>query len=179
MAQFEYYGFHKAMIKEKVTREYDFFNTLEKDNFVICRDYYVYVKSRLGLDKVPSKYGKFAYVKDPDIEQMGDSYGEEIQAMAYSIPWKKLQLFHKITKIGEYVDSLEYPKNVGKRVIKQADIDSNREYLKKELCDGLKTKKYGKNKAEITYDNVAMSITAVTSIIFDKKTGLYEIDWDA
>jgi hypothetical protein len=179
MANFEYYSLHRTIIKEKIVRECDFFVEREKQSYVICPDYYAYIKGRLGLDKAPPKYGMFAHVKDPDIEQMGDSYGDEIQAAAYSVPWKKLQPFHKATKIGEHIDSLEYPTHVGKRVVKQADIDANKAELKAELIDGLKTKKYGKNKAEITYDNVAMTITSVTSVVFNKKTGLYEIDWDA
>lgn len=89
-------------------------------------------------------------------------------------PWNKLKEIHKIMKINEFVDNLEYkPKKISAE-----KITKNKQYLKDEIIDGLKTKKFLKNKSVIEYDQHKMSIISIDSIIYNKKTHKYEVDWE-
>ncbi len=102
-----------------------------------------------------------------------DEYGKDLDALVYKHPWVKLKEVHKSIKIKEYVDALEYGKRANAR-----DIAKNREYLKQELCEGLRAKKFNKNKNEITYDAENMTILNIACVDFDKRKGLYDVEWE-
>jgi hypothetical protein len=74
-------------------------------------------------------------------------------------------------KIKEFIDGLDYPKKVKR-------IDENREFLKQEICKGLTTKRFCKNKSIIDYDEKIMKIKSISCLGYNKKKGIYEIDWD-
>ena len=102
-----------------------------------------------------------------------DEYSKDIDIFVFKRPWNKLREIHKIMKIKEFVDEIIY-----KKVVKEVDIKKNKEYLKIELCKGVKEKKYTKNKNEIAYDMESMKIISIGCLILNKKKGLYNIVWD-
>ena len=178
MSNFDYYHFQENTAIEKINEEHNFYeNSRYKDVYPI-QDYLTYLKSRIGIDRIEfnimTHYDGFG--NKCEIKKMNrDEYFEkDMNIFMFKKPWNKLREFHKIMKIKEFVEGLMFGKKA-----KTKEIAKNKAYLKQEICGGLKTKRFGKNKSEVIYDQANMIITSISCLDFNKKTGLYEIDWDA
>ena len=109
-----------------------------------------------------------------EIKKMNrDEYLKDIDILTYTKPWNKLKDVHKMSKIKEFINKLEYGKKV-----KTNEIIQNKEHLIKTIYEGLKNKQFGKNKNQIEYDQENMSITSISCIDYNQKKGTYDIDWD-
>jgi len=176
MANFDYYEFQRGLVIEKIQEEINFYNQCEFSGVPPINQYLIYLKGRIGTDKhfptVVSHYDGLG--NKCEIKKMNlDEYVKDMDIMTFRRPWNKLKEFHKIMKFREFVDHLEFKKNLDSE-----KIEKNKEYLKEELCNGLKTKRFNKNKSEVTYDQEQMQIISISSLEYHKKTGLYRIDWD-
>lgn len=177
MTNFDYYNFRIKYVTDKINEEIAFYEKYEYCTVHPFREYLLYLKNRLGIDKQEMKnviyqdnFGNKCEIKKMNL----DEYAKDMDILMFKRPWNKLKDFHKTMKMKEYIDHLEYRKKA-----KQIDITNNKKYLKEEICSGLKNKKFGKNKSEITYDEEKMNISSISCIIFNKKTGLYVVDWDS
>lgn len=172
---FDYHNFRFQMGVAKIKEEIEFYQNTQYEILPI-NEYIAYLKNRIGADR-PEFATMTAYDRSGnryELKKMNlDEYAKDIDMMTFNRPWTKLREFHKIMKIKEFVDSLKYGKNA---TIKS--VEKNKNYLKNELCKGLKTKRFVKNKSVIEYQQEVMKIKSISSVIFNKKTGLYEIDWD-
>lgn len=175
MSNFDYYGFRIKTVTNKISEEILFFEGTEYAKVPPINKYLLYLKNRIGADRVDDRpmahydnLGNRFEIKKLNM----DEYAKDMDAMVFKKPWNKLKEFHKTMKIKEFVNGLVYGK-----IAKPKDIAKNREYLRNEICGGLKTKKFSKNKSEIMYDQDKMCIQSISSLSFNKKTGLYEIDW--
>lgn len=177
MTTFDYYSFRIKNVSDKITEEITFYENCEYVGVPPLNKYLVYLKCRLGIDKqeMTTMMHYDGAGNKCEIKKMNlDEYAKDMDIYMFKRPWNKLREFHKIMKIKEYVDTLKFGKNADKQ-----DIIRNKEFLKKEICDGIKNKKFGKNKSEVTYDEEKMVITAISSLDFNKKNGIYDIDWDS
>ncbi|XWV24909.1 hypothetical protein QJ856_gp0872 [Tupanvirus deep ocean] len=177
MSNFDYYSFRVKTVTDKINEEIAFYESCEYNNVHPIKDYLTYLKSRIGIDKIETTtmmhYDNLGNKRE--IKKMNmDEYAKDMDIFVFKRPWNKLREFHKIMKIKEFIDSLEYGKKA-----KQKDIKKNKEYLKEEICGGLRNKRFGKNKSEVVYDQENMVILSISSLDYNKKTGLYEIDWDS
>lgn len=177
VSNFDYYAFQKNFVINKINEEIEFLETVIYKDFAPIDEYLKYLKARIGIDRVEEKnvtYQDNTGVRR-EIKKMNmDEYSKDLDMIVYKRPWIKLKEFHKCIKIRQFIDGLEYGKKC-----KPKDVEKNKNYLKQEICDGLKNKKFGKNKAEVIYDPENMVITSISCLDYNKKTGLYEIDWDA
>jgi hypothetical protein len=177
MSNFDYYSFRIRAVTDKINEEIAFYENCDYFNVYPIKDYLVYLKSRIGTDKAEmttmTHYDNSGNKREIKKLNM-DEYTKDLDVFVFKKPWNKLREFHKIMKIKEYVDNLAY--NIK---TKQKNILKNKEYLKEEICMGIKNKKFGKNKSEIIYDQEKMTIMSISSLDYNKKTGLYVIDWDS
>lgn len=176
MNNFDYYNFRIKFVTEKINGEITFYEKCEYGKIYPVKDYLSYLKGRLGKDKYEMSTmthydgaGNKCEIK----KMILDEYTKDMDIFVYKRPWNKLREFHKNMKIKEFINDLKYDKKT-----KPKDVSKNREYLIKEICFGLKNKKFGKNKSEIIYDQEKMKIISISCLEFNKKIGLYEIDWD-
>lgn len=173
MGNFDYYTYHIKSVTNKINQEIIFYENCEYKDVPFVKEYLSYLKNRIGLDKqikntsTKNNMGNYT-IKKLDLNE----YVKDMDILTFKKPWCKLREFHKLMKIREYVENLNYGK-IGKK-----RIEENRRYIKEELCLGIKSKKFGKNKCEIIYDKESMSIKSISCLKFDSKTGLYKIDWD-
>jgi hypothetical protein len=177
MSNFNHYDFRIKMVTDKINEEIAFYDNCDYHNILFIRNYLTYLKNRIGTNKMETTtmthYDNFGNKKE--IKKMNfDEYSKDIDSLMFNKPWTKLREFHKIMKIKEYINNLEYGKKP-----KEKDIIQNKKYLIEEICSGIKNKKFGKNKSEVIYDQENMTILSISSVDFNKKTGLYEVDWDA
>lgn len=177
MSNFDYYNFRIKNVIDKINKEIKFYENCEYAKIYPLNEYIEYLKSRLGMDKknevnAMTQYDNMGNKRE--IKKMNlDEYTKDMDILVFSRPWNKLKIFHKMMKIKEYVNSLEYQKKVDeKKIIK------NREYILKEISNGLNNKKFGKNKAEVIYDPESRMILSISCLSYNKKTKLYEVDWD-
>lgn len=177
MTSFDYYNFRKKKVTEKINEEIEYYEDTEYAKVQPLCEYLLYLRNRIGIDQVEKTCVAHYYDNSGnkmEIQKMNmDEYAKDMDIMVFRKPWNKLKEFHKIMKIKEYINNLEFGKKA-----KSKDITTNKEHLKTELCDGLKAKKFGKNKAEIVYDHENMNILSIDCLVYQKKTGLYQIDWD-
>lgn len=175
MANFDYYNFQIENVTKKINDEINFLSKNKYSKINPIFDYINYLKARIGIDKVENNnsYNPRSYSNKYEIKKMNmDQYVKDLDIVMFKRPWNKLKEFHKIMKINNYIDNLEYDNHIDKnRIIK------NKEFLKKELSSGLKNKKFGKNKCEINYDKDEMKIISISCLYFDKKKGIYTIRW--
>jgi hypothetical protein len=176
MSIFDYYSFRKKTVTDKINEEIAFYENSNYHNVHPIKEYLIYLKNRIGTNRVEPTtmmhYDNSGNKQEIKIMNL-DEYTKEINIMEFKKPWNKLREFQKIMKIKEYIDDLEYGKKAN-----QKDIIKNKKFIKEEICFGLKNKKFGKNKSEILYDQKNMTIMSISSLNYNKKTGLYELDWD-
>lgn len=175
-SNFDYYNFQRNSVIEIITNEIEFYENSEYHNLYPINDYLTYLKNRIGIDKpiiMPlvryDGIGNRCEIKKMDL----DEYVKDMDVYVFKKQWQKLREFHKIMKIKEWVDSLPFnEKNT------LGTVQENKDYLKTELCNGLKTKKFCKGKCKIIYDTEKMKIVSISSVVYNKKRGLYAIKWD-
>ena len=173
---FDYYNFRIKHASEEIKEEIDFFENHYYSWVPPLSEYVIYLMGRISTNKpVISHINHYDKAGNKcEIQKMNrDEYLKDIDIITYRRPWNKLKDVHKLTKIKEFVDELEY-----KKKIKSIEITKNREFLAKEIYNGLKNKKFGKNKSQIDYDQENRTITSISCIEYNKKTGVYDIDWD-
>lgn len=176
-ASFDYYNFRRKKVTDKINEEIEYYENTTYAKVQPLSEYLVYLRNRIGMDRVEQTCVAHYYDHSGnkmEIQKMNmDEYAKDMDIMMFRKPWNKLKEFHKIMKIKEYINNLEYGTKA-----KTKNIIANKEHLKTELCNGLKAKKFGKNKAEIIYDQENMNILSIDCLVFQKKTGLYQIEWD-
>ncbi len=176
MDSFDYYDFRLKMVTEKINKEIDFYNKCEYASAPIIANYLTYLNGRFyngkffpdnmtHYDKNGNKY---------EIEKMDWSkYDKDIDIFNFKKQWNKIKPFHKIMKINQFINDLNYGKKATEK-----DIIKNRKSIIKKLVDGLSTKKFCKNKNEIIYDPEKMTITSISCLHYNKRTGLYKVIYD-
>ena len=176
MSNFDYYQFRIKNVTDKINEEIAFYQKSNYAKIYPVSTYLNYLESRIGLNKIDplmmTRYdnsGNKHEIKKMNLEE----YVKDMDILVFKKPWNKLHLFHKVMKIKEFIDSLEYGSKASK-----SKIDKNKEELKKIICNGLKEKRFNKHKSEVEYDQEAMQIQSISCLNYDKKTGLYEVDWD-
>lgn len=177
MANFDYHIFRIKNVSQKIHRELSFYEESEFVDMYPVDEYIEYLKSRMGLDKQNEATMMMQYDgmgNKREIKKMNmDEYYKDMDILVFTKPWNKLKPIHKTMKIKEYINSLEYNNKVTSKV-----INKNKNYLIKEICDGLSNKKFIKNKSEIIYDQETRNILSISCMNYNKKSNLYEIDWD-
>ena len=175
---FDYYKFRENRLIGKITTEIVF---IEK-NYDYCEDYPIkdyldYLKVRIGIGQPefkPQLNYRVAYGNNNNglKTMVMDEYNKDMDADTFKRPWKKLREIHKVTKINEYIKTLPYEKKIS-----EIEIESNHKYLLDELCKGLKTKCFTKDKSTVEYNEEEMIITSISCI---EKTNmdLYKINWN-
>ena len=170
---FDYYGFQINKVTRNINAESEFYNEYKYSECVIIKEYLEYLSTRINGKPPTNKGSKFVPYNTGCEKMVLDEYCKDLDTITFKRPWTKLKEFHKIMKIKEYVSQLPF-----KKKIKNKLIEKNRNYLVNEISDGLRNKKFGKNKSEIMYDTVIMQIKSISCISFNKKKGIYEVDWD-
>lgn len=185
MDNFNYYAFQKKIVIDKIREEIDFLTSDKYSNLKPIYDYICYLKKRIGIDdnivtsysndkKNKSNTTKKLYNQDFGIKTMNlEEYVKDIDIVTFQKPWNKLKEFHKIMKIKEYISELKYNKKINKN-----KIESNKKKIIKDIIHGLRNKKFTKGKSEIIYDQNEMKILSIDCIEFNKKTGLYSVDFE-
>jgi hypothetical protein len=176
MTSFDYYAFQTKSTIDKINSEIEFYENCDYSAAPFVLEYVVYLKSRIGGAKYSPKFvcsidraGNCREIKKMNL----DEYAKDMNIMTFNHPWPKLKELHKIMKFTEFIDGLKYSSK-----ITESKITKNRLYLKDELIDGLKNKKFLKNKNVIQYDQEKMVIKSIDCLSLNKKKGIYEIDWD-
>lgn len=176
MDNYDYYDFRIQMITQAVTTELNFYERPDNpaNGLYPLTEYVNYLRQRIGLDVEESdRPYNYDYNNRPEIKKMDMKvYNKDIELMMFSKPWSKIQEFHKIMKIDEFINNLEYGSKAS-----SANIKKNREYLKEEINTGLKEKKFNKNGSQIEYNRDIMQIESISCIVYKKSKGLYQIDW--
>lgn len=176
MADFDYYTYQINSVSQGINEEIDFFeNTLYAETTPIAK-YIAYLKKRITPDKYLAAqithYDKLG--NRQEIKRMNlNDYAKDMDELMFKRPWNKMREFHKQMKIKEFIDELKYNKKVS-----ETNINKNRNELKEEIIDGLKNKKFGKNKSEVVYDPDTKNIISISCLYLNKKKGIWEIDWD-
>jgi hypothetical protein len=177
MALFDYYTYQTNLAIDKINEEIIFYENCECNNIPMVTDYIEYLKNRIGINK---------YMKAPimstdrlgnkcEIQKMNlDEYSKGLNTITFKRPWNKLKELHKIIKINEFADSLKYKKGT----ISDEDKQKNIQYIKDEVIDGLKTKKFLKGGSVIEYDDQKMVIISISCVFYNKKKHKYCVDWD-
>lgn len=167
---FDYYAFREVRIRSKINEE---LNLYEQGDFADLKDlpplnqYISYLKTRIGTN-TKNKYKNNAR---PHEHLSMIEYGKDLDILVYQRPWNKLKNIHKIAKIKEYINNMEYDKGTPEQ------IEKNKTDLIEQLSEGLTSKRFVKGKSVIEYDQGEMIITEISCVSLGKK-GLYEIDWD-
>ena len=175
MSNFDYFDFRIKFITEKINDEINFYEKSEYITVYPFNEYLSYLKNRVGLNKyeINAMFRYDVSGNKCEIKKMNmNEYTKDIDIYVYKRPWNKLREFHKIVKIKEFIDNIKFSSKIN-----QSDILKNKEKLKQELCDGIREKKFKKNKNEIIYDKDEMKITSITCLIFNKKKRLYDVIW--
>ena len=173
MNTFDYYKFQTQYVIPKINEEINFYQQSGFDKTLPISEYIFYLKTRLGIDKLEKNMNN-EYYKKYDIKKLDiDEYGKNMDVISFKKPWSRLREYHKIMKIKEFVDKLEYDKKSKKK-----NIDQNKEFIKQELINGIKNKKFNKKKNEIEYNISEMKIDSISCLDYDSNKGLYEINWD-
>lgn len=175
---FDYYNFRIDNLTTKINEEISFYEKYKYGGVYPVNEYVAYLKGRIGTDRVGQTLATYSdnlgnrhEVKKMDLSE----HMKDMDIYTFSKPWKNLKEIHKMMKIKEFIDSLEYKKKYNHD---EKSIIKNKERLKKKVCLGLKEKKFLKNKSDIEYDQEKMKIQSISCLYLDKKSGLYKIDWD-
>ena len=177
---YDYYKLRIQRVSKSVSREVEFFSNTPYADVGIIGEYLAIQKSRLTNDRADKKNNKYesSYVRPNIVELDPKTYVNELELHAFNKEWTKLRPFHRTMKIKEYVKELEYNKSKRSPKVSQRKIDSNRKHIQHAILQGLKEKKFGKNKCQLNYNPEKMKIESIECVFFDKNTGLYEVDWD-
>ena len=170
---FDYYCFQINKVTQNINSEINFFKNYQYADCLLIKDYYDYLLTRINGKQANPKTAKFVQYNTGCEKMVLDEYCKDLDIMTFKRPWAKLKEFHKIMKIKEYIAQLPF-----KKKIKNKLIEENRNYLIDEISGGLRNKKFGKNKSEITYNLETMQIDGISCIGYNKKKGIYEVDWD-
>jgi len=176
MSLFDYYTFQTNLAIDKINEEIQFYENCEYNRIPLITDHVAYLKGRIGVNKYNSqtvcsidKSGNKCEIKKMNL----DEYTKDMNIITFDRPWAKLKEIHKIMKINEFIDGLKYePKKISTEL-----IEKNKQHIKNEIIDGLRTKKFLKNKSVIEYDRQRLCITSITSLVYNKKKYKYDIDW--
>lgn len=171
---FDYYIFQTTMVRKKIEEEIDFYEKSEFKNEILVSDIIKYLKTRLGVNipeqKTVASYDKFGNRRE--IKKMNlEDYGKDMNIMMFKLPWEKLKEINKIIKIEEYINNLKYSNKVSEK-----KISENRSYVRNEIINNIKEKKFAKNKNVVEYDEENMVITSINCI--KKANRLYDVDWN-
>jgi hypothetical protein len=187
---FDYYAFQANMVISVIKEEISFY---EKNPWVKevgpMNLYHTYLVGRITSNR--PELGAYTaydgYGASYEIKKLNpDEYNLELNVLVFRKPWAKLKEFHKIMKIKEFIEKMDYVRlDKTKKTSKQTPlkelspevIAANKEQILNEIILGLRSKKFNKNRNEIVYDSVQMSITSISCIERNKK-GLYEIEWE-
>jgi hypothetical protein len=176
MTSFNYYDFRQRMVTDNIITEINYYENSEINFCEQVKEYVEYLKNRIGINTIKSdktyQYDKYGNRKEFN-KIVIDDYAKNLDDKVYHMQWKKLKLVHKAKKIGEFIDSLEYDEKLGKN-----KINKNREDIKKQLVKGIEEKRFLANKNTILYDDVNSCIKSIDCLTFNKKTKLYEIEWN-
>jgi len=113
--------------------------------------------------------------KKPKIMEVQTNEFENYETeLVYQKPWQRLKDFHRLVKIKEFVDELEYPDDAD-----ESKVASNKKRILAKLDDAMKDKKFNnaRKNSQIVYDPKQMKITAITCLEFDKKKKKYRIEF--
>jgi len=168
---FDYYAFRETFVTTKVECELNFYKNHEYKDITPMAEYIQYIEKRINIDQQNKKTKSVIYSRTGFQTMDVEEHTKDMDILSYNRPWNKLKEIHKIRKIKEYINSLEYNKkiNINK-------INNNKKILTEELCNGLKEKKFTKNKIKVEYDQEKMLITSISCL--DNVNGLYVVDWD-
>lgn len=175
MKNFDYFAFRIESAKKKVSEEIQFYDNCEYIKCQLFQEYTTYLKNRIGMNRIDittyryDNFGNKQELKKLDMQQ----YGKELDEYMYNKPWNKFRKVHKEIKIKQFVSELQYKHQTNQNKIKQ-----NRKMILAEILNGLVTKRFTKGKSEIVYDREKLKIESISSLVYNKKTKLYEIDWD-
>lgn len=172
---FDYYSFQFNFATDSIKKEIDFVSKSNYSKFPPISNYLLYLQNRIGIGIKPYRLNYAGYsnanveYKKMDIA----SYTKNLDLLTYQLPWNKLKLIHKQMKITEYINNLTYPKKIDNNL-----IEKNKKKLIKKILEGFKNKKFNKNKNEVTYDSNNMQITKLDFLSYNKKKGIYVIEWE-
>lgn len=173
IGNFNYDTFRKKKVTEKIKREMDFFGKYSDANISAVKNYLEYLDSRIyGKQLKKLRIFEKFWKEAPQVEKLDmDEYGKDMDILMFKKPWSKLREFHKIMKIKEFVQNLEYE-------TESENIDKNKKQIVEKIIDGIRTKKFGKNKSEIIYDPEQMMVTSISCLQYSKRSGLYKVVWN-
>lgn len=172
---FDYYNFRIKSITDNIQQEIDWYTLHKCEKIPQLNVYMEYLKKRIGkntpiINMTYTKYdtkGNKCELKNIDIEQ----YSKDMDIFVFKKPWNKMQKFHKVMKIKEFVASLEYQQ------IDNDVINTNRTYLINELISGIDNKKFNKNGSVVDWCMTNLKINSISCLDYNKKKNIYEIDW--
>ncbi|BCS83222.1 hypothetical protein QLL95_gp0901 [Cotonvirus japonicus] len=176
MSHFDYYKSRIDYVTKKINEEINFYSLSEYHAIDPLSSYVLYLKARIGKDK--QEYTTMIHTDNQgnkhEMKKMDtDEYASYINIIMFKKPWNKLRKYHKIMKIKKFIDDLKYDNKIKSEIILK-----NKQYITEEIISGLDSKKFGKNKGEIIYDQDKMEITSISCLDYNKKKKIYEIDWD-
>lgn len=174
MTSYDYYELRKNKIADRINYEKICITTQCSDIIDETDNYIAYLINRIGPDayeapKTMTIINRFNVREQIEKLDMAE-HTKDLDRLSYQKPWVKLRDFHKVIKIKEFVAKLEYPGKLSESAIKK-----NREEILQKLLDGLKEKKIGKNKSEITYNEEEMQIEDIECLTMQKNK--YYVDW--
>jgi uncharacterized protein (UPF0248 family) len=172
---FDYYAFRFDNLREKINNEIEFYKNCKYADAPVIQNYIEYLNGRITNKPIFDamiQYDKMGNRRE--IRKMNlDDYGKDIDIFIFKKPWEKLKPYHRIMKIREFINVLPYPRKI------TADaMNKNREHLQNEIIDGIKNKRFVKKRSNVSYNSDEMVIIGISCIVRNRKTGLYEIDWD-
>lgn len=176
---FDYYSLQRDNAIKKINEEIAFYEETPLIIHYTVNEYLLYLKNnRLGINRNFVATGPVVLMDKmgnrKEVHKMNmDEYAKDIVEESFRKPWNKLRPVHKMMKITEYVSNLKF-----KNKISADKIDENKNFILSEIEKGMKEKKFLKGGSVITYDETALKIKSISCIVFNKKKGIYQIDWD-
>lgn len=163
----DYYEYQKKTISERINKEVKALINSPNFNYSLLHHAYVsYLISRINSEKS----GNIKIKNITKLEDLKTGSSKDMEKTIYQKPWHRLRDTHKRIKFSEFVEKLKY-KNPD-------DCAKNKQDVLKDLLFGLKEKKYGQSKVQVTYDQEKMEITDVQCLSYDKKKDIYIVTWE-
>jgi len=175
---FDYYAFQTNQSIQRINEEVEFYENCDFDRFPLIVEYVAYLKMRLNGNRAYVYTGPVTIIdksgNKQEIKKMNmDEYAKDMVTTSFTCVWSKLKPVHKTMKINEFVDGLTYNKKIS-----QKDQLKNKKNIAEQLVEGLGEKRFLKNGSKIEYNPKKMLIESISCVVFNKKKGTYEIDWD-